>query len=67
MGDWKTDAKQDGCRGEGPAARQSGKAPFPGVTSGNVTEQMNPRRDRTQDYTPDSPAATRNRAARKAV
>ena len=54
MGVWKSDAKQDGCKGEGPAARESGKAPFPGVTpgSGGVSDQMNPRRDRTKDYTP---------------
>lgn len=58
---WKKDAKQDGCHGEGPAARASGKAPFP--TDGTVRRdakapysgggsQMNARRDRRQDYTP---------------
>jgi hypothetical protein len=54
MGVWKSDAKQDGCQGEGPAAKESGKAPFPGVTpgSGDVSDQMNPRRDRREDYTP---------------
>lgn len=54
MGVWKGDAKQDGCKGEGPAAKQSGKTPFPGVMpgSGGVSSQMNPRRDRREDYTP---------------
>lgn len=62
---WKTNAKQDGCKGEGPAARMSGKAPFP--TTGTVArdakgshsgggDQMNPRRDRRQGYVP-SPQA----------
>ena len=51
-GGWKTDAKQDGCTGQGPAARNSGKSPFPGVTSGNVADQENPRRQRNQNYTP---------------
>ena len=49
MGDWKDNAKQDGVRGQGPAARNSGKSPFP--TSG-VGSQMNPRRQRREDYTP---------------
>lgn len=49
---WKKDAKQDGCTGEGPKAKNSGKSPFPGVTSGNVKNQMNPRRDRREDYEP---------------
>ncbi len=52
MGDWKTDPKQDGCKGQGPAARASGKAPFPGVTSGSLADQMNPRRERRENYTP---------------
>ena len=51
---WKGSAKQDGVSPQGPAARASGKAPFPGVTpgSGDVTGQMNPRRERREDYTP---------------
>ncbi len=52
-GKWKSDAKQDGCTGQGPAARNSGKSPFPGVTSGNVSGQMNPRRERRENYMPD--------------
>ncbi len=52
MGDWKTDAKQDGVRSQGPAARNSGKAPFPGVTGGDVEGQLNPRRQRREDYDP---------------
>lgn len=54
MGVWKDNAKEDGCKGEGPRARESGKAPFPGVTpgSGGVSGQMNPERKRTKDYTP---------------
>lgn len=53
MGTWKTGAKEDGVKSQGPAARASGKAPFPGVTSGGgVSSQMNPRRQRRQEYTP---------------
>lgn len=52
MGDWKDSAKSDGVRSQGPAARDSGKAPFPGVTGGDVSNQENPRRQRRQDYTP---------------
>lgn len=48
---WKDSAKQDGCRGQGSAAKDSGKSPFPGaVSGGGVSSQMNPRRDRRQDY-----------------
>ena len=47
---WKTSAKQNGVRGEGPAARASGKAPFPGVVSGDVAGQETPSRQRTKDY-----------------
>ena len=49
---WKTDAKQDGVKAQGPAARDSGKAPFPGVLpgTGDVSSQENPRRERRQDY-----------------
>lgn len=54
MGTWKDSAKADGVRGQGPAARESGKAPFPGVVADSgVTSQQNPRRERRQDYTPD--------------
>lgn len=54
MGDWKDNPKSDGVRSQGPAARSSGKAPFPGVMpgSGGVTGQENPRRQRRQDYDP---------------
>lgn len=62
MGDWKSDAKQDGVRSQGPAARMSGKAPFPttGTARQNAKQdgyneggsQENPRRQRRQDYTP---------------
>ncbi len=34
-GPWKGSAKQDGCRGQGPAARDSGKAMFAGVMPGS--------------------------------
>ncbi len=51
---WKDGHKQDGVKGEGPAAKESGKAPFPGVMpgSGGVSGQMNPRRDRREDSKP---------------
>ena len=54
MGDWKNNAKEDGIRSQGPVCMQ--KAPAPGVLpgSGDVGTQMNPRRDRTQDYRPES-------------
>ena len=48
MGDWKSDAKQDGCKSQGPTARNSGKSPFPTV----ISSQENPRRMRTQGYDP---------------
>ncbi len=47
---WKTSAKQDGVRTQGPAARNSGKSPFPGVVSGDVADQEKPKRMRTKDY-----------------
>jgi len=51
MGIWKDNPKQNGSTGEGPAASQ--KTPYPGVTGGSgVSGQMNPRRDRRQDYAP---------------
>ena len=52
MGTFKTDAKQDGATLNGPSCTQ--KQPAPGVLpgSGDVSSQMNPRRDRRQDYTP---------------
>ena len=49
-GNWKTSAKEDGVRAQGPAARDSGKAMFPGVVSGNVANQETPSRGRTKDY-----------------
>lgn len=52
MGIWKDSAKSDSVRAQGPAARNSGKSPFPGVTGGDVSGQMNPRRERREDYTP---------------
>ncbi len=52
MGIWKDSAKSNSVRTQGPAARDSGKAPFPGVTSGNVADQMNPRRQRRENYSP---------------
>lgn len=52
MGIWKDSPKADSVKSQGPAARASGKEPFPGVTGGNVAGQMNPRRERRQDYTP---------------
>lgn len=52
MGVYKDNPKQDGANGPGPSARNSGKSPFPGVVSGNLSDQMNPRRDRREDYTP---------------
>lgn len=53
MGVYKTDAKQDGCRQDGPAQTQ--KTPAVGVMpgSGGVSSQENPRRMRTQNYDPD--------------
>ena len=51
MGIWKDNAKSDSVKPEGPAARDSGKAPFPGVVSGNVENQMNPRRQRRENFT----------------
>lgn len=48
---WKSSAKEDGVRAQGPAARNSGKSPFPGVVSGDVVDQMNPGKRRTRDYT----------------
>ena len=50
MGIYKSSAKEDGVKNEGPAARNSGKSPFPGVVSGDVASQENPRRQRRQDY-----------------
>jgi len=50
MGIWKDNAKSDSVKSQGPAARA--KQPFPGVTSGNVSGQMNPRRERRENYTP---------------
>ena len=49
---WKSSAKEDGVRAQGPTARNSGKAPFPGVMpgTGDVGGQENPRRTRRQDY-----------------
>lgn len=54
MGTWKDSPKANSVRSEGPAGKASGKAPFPGVLPGSagVSSQMNPRRDRTQDYSP---------------
>ncbi len=54
MGVWKDSAKSDSVRNQGPAARNSAKSPFPGVVpgTGDVAGQMNPRRERTQDYRP---------------
>lgn len=52
MGDWKSSAKQDGVRSQGPQCRQ--KSPAPGVMpgTGGVGTQMNPRRERREDYDP---------------
>lgn len=54
MGTWKDNPKSDSVKSQGPKARDSGKAPFPGVKpgSGGVRSQMNPRRQRREDYTP---------------
>lgn len=47
---WKTDAKQDGVRSQGKPETQ--KTPANGVLpgTGDVSSQMNPRRERRQDY-----------------
>ena len=47
---WKTRAKENGVRAQGPVARDSGKAMFPGVVSGDVAGQETPSRVRTRDY-----------------
>ncbi len=47
---WKTSAKEDGVRAQGPTARNSGKSMFPGVVKGNVANQEPISRVRTKDY-----------------
>jgi len=50
----KRSAKTDGMEGYGPSARASGKECFPGCKpgEGGVADQMNPRRQRREDYDP---------------
>lgn len=52
MGIFKTNAKEDGVKSDGQGCTQ--KQPCPGVmpSSGAVANQMTPRMERRQDYTP---------------